>query len=96
MSRILVLSVIVASLSTIVGCGASSSATRFTATPASVNVAEVRDEACWTPPEEMAMQIKEAKAPEAAPQSPQERLKGSYRPNRQDRPASGAVHAATY
>ena len=55
MSRILVLSVIVASLSTIVGCGAS--ATHHSATPSSVNVADVRDEACWTPPEEVAMHI---------------------------------------
>jgi hypothetical protein len=54
MSRILVLSVIVASLSTIVGCGAPS-ATRHSATPATVNVADVRGEACWTPPEEVAM-----------------------------------------
>ena len=43
MSRILVLSVIVASLSTIVGCGAS--ATQKPAMPASTNVADARDEA---------------------------------------------------
>jgi hypothetical protein len=96
MSRILVLSVIVASLSTIVGCGAS--AHRSSVAPSSVNVADARDEACWTAPEEVAMQINEAKAPEAAVATPatSERLKGSYRPNRQERPASGAVHAATY
>jgi hypothetical protein len=99
MSRILVLSVIVASLSTIVGCGASAGATRHTATPASTNVAEVRDEACWTPPEEVAMHIQEStKEPEAvtASASEKQRLEGSYRPNRQERPVVGAVHAATY
>ncbi|MDB4937950.1 MAG: hypothetical protein JWP87_4922 [Labilithrix sp.] len=96
MSRILVLSVIVASLSTIVGCGASSRATRYTATPASVNVAEVRDEACWSPPEE-GLQIREAKAPEgSSTTASSESLKNSYRPNRQERPITGAVHAATY
>jgi hypothetical protein len=95
MSRILVLSVIVASLSTIVGCGAS--ATRHSATPASVNVAEARDEACWTPPEEVAMHIQETtKEPEAASVAEKTRREGSYRPNRQERPAAGAVHAATY
>jgi hypothetical protein len=95
MSRILVLSVIVASLSTIVGCGAS--ATRHSATPASVNVADVRDDACWTPPEEVAMHIQETtKEPEAASVSEKARLEGSYRPNRQERPVAGAVHAATY
>jgi len=94
MSRILVLSVIVASLSTIVGCGA---ATRHSATPASVNVADARDEACWTPPEEVAMHIQETtKEPEAATAAEKTRLEGSYRPNRQERPVTGAVHAATY
>lgn len=97
MSRILVLSVIVASLSTIVGCGASASATRYTATPTSANVADVRDEACWTPPEEVAMHIQEStKEPEAATGSEKKRLEGSYRPNREQRPVVGAVHAATY
>lgn len=95
MSRILVLSVIVASLSTIVGCGAS--ATRHSATPATVNVAEARDEACWTPPEEVAMHIQDTtKEPAAASFAEKTRLEGSYRPNRQERPATGAVHAATY
>ena len=96
MSRILILSVIVASLSTVVGCGASG-ATRHSATPATVNVADVRDEACWTPPEEVAMHIQEStKEPESATASEKKRLEGSYRPNRQDRPVVGAVHAATY
>ncbi len=99
MSRILVLSFIVASLSTVgvVGCGAS--ATRPTATPSSDNVRapEARDEACWTPPEEVAMQMNEtAKEPESTPLSEKQRLESSYRPNRQERPAAGAVHAATY
>ena len=100
MSRFLVLSVIVASLSTIVGCGASSRATQLTTTPASVNVAGARDEACWTPADEMAVSIKESpKAPvvtEATTATEQQKLKGSYRPNRNDRPTTGAVHAATY
>jgi hypothetical protein len=96
MSRILVLSVIVASLSTIVGCGASAHATRSTVAPSSVNVAETRDEACWHAPEEVAMQINDAKAPEATTVATTERLKSSYRPNRQERPSAGAVHAATY
>jgi hypothetical protein len=95
MSRFLVLSVIVASLSTIVGCGASAHS-RSSVAPSGVNVAEARDEACWSPPEEMAVQIREAKAPEAAAPITTERLKGSYRPNRQERPVTGAVHAATY
>ena len=95
MSRILVLSVIVASLSTIVGCGAS--AARHSATPAAVNVADARDEACWTPPEEVAMHIHEtAKEPDGASASEKIRLESSYRPNRQERPVAGAVHAATY
>jgi hypothetical protein len=95
MSRIVLLSVIVASLSTIVGCGAS--AHRSSVAPSGVSVADIRDEACWSAPEEVAMQIREAKAPEAAAAPvTTERLKGSYRPNRQERPASGAVHAATY
>jgi hypothetical protein len=95
MSRILVLSVIVASLSTIVGCGAS--ATRHSATPASINVAEARDEACWTAPEEVAMHIHETtKEPASASVAESTRFEGSYRPNRQERPAAGAVHAATY
>jgi hypothetical protein len=96
MSRILVLSVIVASLSTVVGCGASAHGARSSVAPSAVNVAEVRDEACWTPPEEVAMQIREAKAPEAPSPVALERLKSSYRPNRQERPVTGAVHAATY
>ena len=98
MSRLIVLSVILASLSTIVGCGASR-ATQSSTTPASVNVAGARDEACWTPPDEMAVTIKESpKAPESAtPVAPEQvHLKNSYRPNRNDRPSAGAVHAATY
>ena len=95
MSRILVLSVIVASLSTVVGCGAR--AARATASPASVTTADTRDEECWTPPSEIAMSISEAKAPEGASATEgQEKMKGSYRPNRNDRPSAGAVHAATY
>ena len=85
MSRFLVLSVILASVSTIVGCGAS---TRSSVTP-------VRDEACWTAPEEVAMQIREEqKSPEGV--GSDERLKSSYRPNRQERPIAGAIHAAAY
>lgn len=91
MSRILVLSVIVASLSTIVGCGASARSTRTTATP--MNVADSRDESAWAAPEEVAMSINDA-TPAATPA--RERLKESFRPNRQDRPTRGAVHAATY
>ena len=85
MSRFPVLSVILASVSSIVGCGASMHSSN----------APVRDEACWTAPEEVAMQIREeAKAPEGGGTT--ERLKGSYRPNRQEPPVAGAVHAATY
>jgi hypothetical protein len=94
MSRILVLSVIVASLSTIVGCGGSAHGPHA-ATPASVNVAEARDEASWTPPEEMAMQIKDGPKAETVAAS-ERRLESSYRPNRNERPTAGAVHAATY
>lgn len=94
MSRILVLSVIVASLSTIVGCGAPARGTH-SATPASVNVADARDEASWTPPEEMAMQIKDGPKTETVA-AERTRLEGSYRPNRNERPTAGAIHAATY
>ena len=85
MSRILVLSVILGCVSTIVGCGAS---TRSSVTP-------VRDEACWTAPEEVAMQIREeTRSPEGV--ASDEHLKCSYRPNRQERPVAGAIHAAAY
>ena len=94
MSRILVLSVIVASLSTIVGCGAS--ATQKPATPASINVADARDEACWTAPEEVALHVHDTAKPDAAFASQKTRLEGSFRPNREERPVAGAVHAATY
>ena len=94
MSRILVLSVLVASLSTIVACGASGSATGPSATPASASVADAHDEASWTPPGEMSMTIADAKE---APPAPHRAAKGHpFRPNRNDRPTTGAVHAATY
>lgn len=94
MSRILVLSLVVASLSTIVGCGASTGATRQTASPASVNVAEATQDECWTPPGEVAMSFAQSKAP-ATPTTDKAAV-SSYRPNRNDRPTTGAVHAAAY
>lgn len=94
MSRILVLSVILASLSTVVGCGTSAGSARTSTTAASVNVDESRDESSWNPPEEIAMSIKDA-APVAAP-PPRRPRKEPFRPNGGDRPARGAVHAATY
>lgn len=85
MSRILVLSLIVASLSTIVGCGARGGASKITGAEGA------RDEANWTPPEEVAMSFaasREASEKQAA-------TTVSMRPNRgQDRPTHGAVHAA--
>lgn len=94
MSRIVVLSVILASLSTIVGCGASAGSARTSTTAASVNVAESRDESSWNPPEEIAMSIKDS-APAAAP-APRRVRKEPFRPNGGERPSRGAVHAATY
>lgn len=87
MSRILVLSLIVASLSTVVGCGARGGATKVTSADA------VRDDSSWTPPEEVAMSF--AAAPQATEKETAKTV--SIRPNRgQDRPTRGAVHAATY
>jgi hypothetical protein len=96
MSRILVLSVLVASLSTIVGCGASSGSARGASTAGNVSVGAVeeRDESSWMPPEELALSISEAKE---APAPVKRRARGeAFRPNRESRPTSGAVHAATY
>lgn len=93
MTRLVLLSLIVAaSLSTIVGCGSTSQGARSP---------DTRDEACWTPPGEpgeIAMSIKDAPKASAANTTPSEgeKMKTSYRPNRQERPTSGAVHAATY
>jgi hypothetical protein len=88
MSRILVLSIIFASVSTIVGCGASA-----------VQAPVVCDES-WNPPGEFKMSIADsAKANAAAVpnvQTQTERMKSSMRPNGNDRPTRGAVHAATY
>lgn len=93
MSRFLLLSVVIASLSTIVGCGAS---TRHSAAPSSVAIA--CDESAWTPPDELAVSFAAPKAAAAATpaQSEDAKMKSSYRPNRNDRPSRGAVHAATY
>ena len=87
MYRFLVLSVILASLSTVVGCGATHT-----------RVADARDEACWQAPEEVAMRITDGqpKPGDSATLGANEKLKGSFRPNRNDRPVAGAVHAATY
>jgi hypothetical protein len=82
MSRFLVLSFVAASLSTVVGCGASSHAAQA--------VAPSRDESSWMPAEQVAVSFNavDSKAVE-------ERAKtSSFRPNRQDRPVRGAVHAA--
>ena len=86
MSRILVLSLILASLSTVVGCGASS-ANRAIEAP--------RDEACWTPPGEIALSFAESKQA-SAPTAVAETEKLRMKPNRNERPTRGAVHAATY
>ncbi len=94
MSRFLLLPVVIASLSTVVGCGAS---TRHSAAPSSVAVA--CDESAWTPPDELAVSFAAPKATTAAVtpgQSEDAKMKSSYRPNRNDRPSRGAVHAATY
>jgi basic membrane lipoprotein Med (substrate-binding protein (PBP1-ABC) superfamily) len=94
MSRFLVLSLIAASLSTIVGCGASTRASH-TATPTNAIVAESRDDASWTPPDELALSIRESAATEATERS-SVKSSSSFRPNRQDRPSRGAIRAATY
>ena len=89
MSRILLLSLIVASLSTIVGCGARGGASKVTTSGADVT----RDDSSWTPPEEVAMSF--ATAPAATEKEGAKTV--SIRPNRgPDRPTRGAVHAATY
>jgi hypothetical protein len=92
MTTFLKLSLVVASLATVVGCGASSHATHITTTPNNALVAE-RDESSWTPPEEMALAIRESATSEGNEKT---HAKSSYRPNRQDRPVRGAIHAATY
>jgi hypothetical protein len=82
MSRFLVLSFVVASLSAVVGCGASSHAPQA-AVPS-------RDESSWMPAEQVAVSFSEAEA-----KAVEERAKtSSFRPNRQDRPVRGAIHAA--
>jgi hypothetical protein len=82
MSRFLILSFVAASLSTIVGCGASSHAAQA--------VSPGRDEASWMPAEQVAVSFSEAEI-----KAVEERAKtSSFRPNRQDRPVRGAIHAA--
>jgi hypothetical protein len=93
MSRLLIASIIVASLSTIVGCGASSGATRPSTMPSN-DVADTRDDSSWTPPEAMEGAIVSQGAREAS--SHQSSTSTSYRPNRERRPTHGAIHAATY
>jgi hypothetical protein len=82
MSRFLILSLVAASLSTIVGCGASSHASQA--------VSPSRDESSWMPADQVAVSFSEAEA-----KAVEERAKtASFRPNRQDRPVRGAIHAA--
>jgi hypothetical protein len=91
MSRFLVLSVIVASLSTIVGCGAQRDAAVVMSAADSA-----RDEASWTPPDQVAMSFEKSRqAVEKESESTTDSTTTSFRPNR-NRPKRGAVHAATY
>jgi hypothetical protein len=87
-SRLLALSFIVAALSSFAGCAANRPA-----------AAPVCDES-WNPPGELKMSFRdsEKKPGTAAPttETQTERMKTSYRPNANDRPTRGAVHAATY
>lgn len=91
MSRLLVASIAIASLSTVVGCGSSSGAVRQSTIPS--YVAE-RDDSRWMSPEERECAIVEAQNARTAVshESPVSQL----RPNTQTRPTRGAVHAATY
>jgi hypothetical protein len=85
MSRILLLSVVLASLSTVVGCAGS-------ARPALAPQA-IADDPLWTPREEVAMTIN---ASSEAPAPSTDNPRASYRPNRLERSTRGAIHAATY
>ena len=95
MSRIIVLALVVSSLSTIVGCGAST--TRHSATPAGAT--NVASDDPWSPPGEFKMSFAETKKTTVAVptvESQTERMTTSYRHNGNTRPTRGAVHAATY
>jgi hypothetical protein len=83
MKRIAILSLVVASLSTIVGCGGGNAKSAADC---------ARDEASWTAPEEVAMSFK-GSAPSG---DKKEKAKVvSIQPNRGgDRPTRGAIHAA--
>ena len=88
MSRVLLLALIIASLATIVGCGAAS-APRPSTSPEVYAVADVY----WTPPEPtMTPVVAEAPKPEAQPKP--EKVKTSSRGYRKGRPTAGAGQAA--
>jgi len=92
MIRVLSLALVAACLSTVVGCGAS--ATRHSATPATAIAADsARDDASWTSPEERELAVIETGG---AHESARSDAATSFRPNRNERPTRGAVHAATY
>lgn len=92
MSRAIVLALVAACLSTVVGCGASQG--RHSATPAAAVAADTaRDDASWTSPEERELAVVETGA---AHESLRSDAATSFRPNRNERPTRGAVHAATY
>lgn len=85
MNRIVILSLIVASLSSFaVACGGGAKSAADCA----------RDESSWNPPEQVSMQIN------ATPVTGDKREKAkivSIQPNRGgDRPTRGAIHAAAY
>jgi hypothetical protein len=90
MSRAYLIAFVAGLLSTVVGCGAT--ATRHSATP-SAAVAQ-RDDASWSSPEERELAVVETGSPPASTRGDVTSI--SFRPNKNDRPTSGAVHAATY
>ncbi len=87
MRQIVLLSVVIASLSTVVGCGAH--APKQTATPTSAATYSALD---CTPPPGGDMQFSFDDAPKAAARS--NTAATSFRPNVQERPTRGAIHAA--
>jgi hypothetical protein len=90
MSRILLACVFAVSLSSLVGCGASSSkATRTSVLPTTSAVAESRT--LSLPPEQVELSFDDAPA-NARVETHQAAI--SCRPNESDKPTSGAIHAA--
>jgi hypothetical protein len=90
MSRIFLACVFVVSLSSLVGCGASSKASRTTSVlPTTSAVAQSRT--LSLPPEELELSFDDAPS---RPHVEANQAAISCRPNESEKPTSGAVHAA--